>query len=83
MEFSRNFRFLTVINGNLVSMEFNGFLRRRVDFGKNLRLMDLSGFPGLWFGVKAIYYRVFLFIWGAVNKSFRLSQLITTLYNFI
>jgi len=51
-----------VINKNLVLMEFNGFLRRKIDFGGNLRLIDLSGFLGLWFGVKAIYYKVFLFV---------------------
>ena len=64
MEFSRNFRFLMVINKNLVLMEFNGFLRRKIDFGGNLRLIDLSGFPGLWFRVKAIYYKIFLFAIG-------------------
>ena len=64
MEFSKNFRFLMVISGNLVLVEFSGFLRRRVDFGGNLRLIDLSGFPRLWFKVKAICYRAFLFIMG-------------------
>ena len=51
-----------IINGNLMSVEFSGFLRHRVDFSGNLRLIDLSGFLGLWFGVKAIYYKVFLFV---------------------
>ena len=51
--FSGSFRFLIVINGNLVLVEFNGifglvesgkFLRRGVDFGGNLRLISLGGF---------------------------------------
>ena len=42
------------ISGNLISVEFgkilrlvesSGFLRRRVDISRNLRLVDLSGFP--------------------------------------
>jgi len=42
------------ISGNLILVEFGGilrliesgrFLRRRVNIGKNLRLVDLSGFP--------------------------------------
>ncbi len=61
MEFSRNFKFLTVINGNLILVEFSGFLRRKVDFGENIRLVDLNAFLRLWFGVKAIYYKIFLF----------------------
>ncbi len=65
VEFSRNFKFLTIIGKNLVSMEFGGFLRRKVDFNGNLRLIDLSGFLRLLFGVKIIYYRVFLFVMGA------------------
>ena len=56
MRFSGNFRFLTVINGNLVLVEFGGifrlvessrFLRCEVDFSGNLKLIDLSGFPRL------------------------------------
>jgi len=74
---------LTVIGGNFVLVEFGGFLGRGVDFGGNLRLIDFNGFPELWFGAKAAYYKTFLFIMGVVNKSFRLSQLITILYNFI
>ena len=64
MGFNRNFRFLTVINENLMSVEFSRFLRRKVDFSGNLRLIDLSRFPGLWFKVKAICHRVFLFATG-------------------
>ena len=54
MEFSEVFRSLTDISGNLILVEFgkisglvesSGFLRRRVDISKNLRLMDPSGFP--------------------------------------
>jgi len=42
------------ISGNLISVEFgkilrlvesSGFLRRGVDISRNLRLVDLSGFP--------------------------------------
>jgi len=42
------------IGGNLISVEFSRilrlvesgrFLRRRVDISRNLRLVDLSGFP--------------------------------------
>ena len=54
MGFSGNFRFLTVISGNLMSVEFGGifglvesdrFFGRGVDFSGNLRLVGLSGFP--------------------------------------
>jgi len=53
-----------VINGNFMSVEFSGFLRRKVDFSGNLKLMDFSGFSRLWFGVKAVYYKAFLFATG-------------------
>ena len=42
------------VGGNLIFIEFggilrlvesSGFLRRRVDISRNLRLIDLSGFP--------------------------------------
>ena len=45
-------------------VESSGFLKRGVDFSGNLRLVDLSGFPRFRFGIRAIYYRVFLFITG-------------------
>ena len=56
MGFSRNLRFLIVISGNLMSVEFGGifglmessrFLGCKVDFSRNLRLIDLSRFPRL------------------------------------
>jgi len=71
MGFSGNFRFLTVISGNLISVEFSGifglvesggFFGYKVDFGRNLRLIDLSGFLRLWFRVRVIYYRAFLLV---------------------
>jgi len=52
--FSGISRSLVDISGNLISVEFGGilrlvesgrFLRRGVDIGGNLRLVDLSGFP--------------------------------------
>ncbi len=58
-----------VIGGNLMLVEFggifglvesSGFLRCKVDFSGNLRLVGLSGFPRLWFRVGLIYYRAFL-----------------------
>ena len=42
-------------------MEFGGFFRHRVDFSGNPRLVDFSGFPGLWFKVKAMCYKTFWF----------------------
>ena len=53
-----------VIGGNLVSMEFGGFLRHAVDFGGNLRLINLSGFLSVWVRAKVTCYRVFLFVTG-------------------
>ncbi len=47
---------MIVISGNLVSVEFggifglvesSGILKYKVDFSRNLRLVDLSGFPRL------------------------------------
>ena len=35
-------------------MESGGFLRRGVDIGGNLRLVDLGGFPRFQFGVRAV-----------------------------
>ena len=47
MEFGRNFKFLTVINRNLMLVEFGGFLGYRVEFGGNPKLVDLGRFPRL------------------------------------
>ena len=46
------------------SVESGGFLRYKVDISKNLRLIDLSGFPKFQFRVKAVSYRAFLFATG-------------------
>ena len=35
-----------------------------VEFGRNLRLIDLSRFFKFQFGVRVVYYRVFLFVIG-------------------
>ena len=43
-------------------MESSGFLRCKVDFSGNLRLIDLSGFPRLWFRVRVTCYKAFLLI---------------------
>ena len=43
-------------------MEFNRFLRYRVDISENLRLVNLSGFFRFQFRVKVVYYRAFLLI---------------------
>ena len=61
MEFSKNFRFLTIISKNLMLIEFSGFFRHKVGFSKNPKLVDFNGFLRLWFGVKAIYYKAVLF----------------------
>jgi hypothetical protein len=54
MGFSGISKSLVDISGNLISAEFSrilrwvelgGFLRRGVDISRNLRLVDLSGFP--------------------------------------
>ena len=45
-------------------MESGGFLRRRVDIGGNLSLVDLSGFPRFQFRVRAASYKVLLLIIG-------------------
>jgi hypothetical protein len=53
MGFGRIFRSLVNISGNLIFVEFSGILRlvessrilrRGVDVGRNLRLVDFSGF---------------------------------------
>ena len=66
-------RSLADIVGYLILVEFSGiirlvesseFLRCGVDISGNLRLMDLSGFPKFWFGVRVVSYRAFLLITG-------------------
>ena len=36
------------------------FLRYRVDINRNLRLINFSKFPKFQFGVRAVYYKIFL-----------------------
>ena len=69
MEFSRNFRSLMDISGNLTLVklsriprlvESSKFLRYRVDISRNLRLMDFSGFLKFQFRVKMVRYKTFL-----------------------
>ena len=71
MEFSGNFKSLIDISGNFMLIEFGGipklikssrFLRRRVDIGRNLRLIDFSRFSKFQFGVRMVHYRTFLLI---------------------
>ena len=75
MGFSRNSRSLVDISRIFISVEFSrilglvessGFLRCRVDIGRNLRLVDLSRFPRFYFRFKfrAVRYKVFLLITG-------------------
>jgi hypothetical protein len=45
-------------------VESGGFLRCRVDIGRNLRLVDLSGFPRFQFRVRVVRYKAFLLITG-------------------
>ena len=45
-------------------VESSRFLKRRVDFSGNLRLVDLSGFLRFRFRIRVTYYRAFLFITG-------------------
>jgi hypothetical protein len=45
MGFSRNSRSLVDISGIFISVEFDRILRCRMDISRNLRLVDLSGFP--------------------------------------
>ena len=40
----------------------NKFLRRRVDIGGNLRLIDFNRFPRFQFRVRMVCYRTFLLI---------------------
>ena len=47
-------------------VESGGFLRYRVDIGRNLRLVDLSRFPRFYFRFRfrAVRYKAFLLITG-------------------
>jgi hypothetical protein len=45
-------------------VESGRFLRCRIDIGRNLRLVDLSGFPRFQFRVRVVYYKAFLLIIG-------------------
>ena len=75
MGFSRNSRSLVDISRIFISVEFGGilklvesggFLRCRVDISRNLRLVDLSGFPRFYFRFRfrVVYYKAFLLIIG-------------------
>ena len=68
MDISRYSRSLADISKYLISvefsriiksMEFNRFLKYRVDIGENLRL---SRFLKFWFRVRAVYYKAFLLV---------------------
>ena len=52
--------------GILRLVEFSGFLGYRVDISRNLRLVDLGGFPRFYFRFRfrAVYYKAFLLITG-------------------
>ena len=45
MEFSKVFRFLMDVSGNLISAEFGGFSGLKVDTNRNFRLINFSEFP--------------------------------------
>ena len=71
MGFGKNFKFLIGVGKSLILIEFSGvprlvksnkFLKYRVDISGNLRLIDLSKSFRFRFGVKAVYYKVFLLI---------------------
>ena len=65
MDISRNF-ILVEFSRILRLVESSRFLRCRVDISRNLRLVDLSGFPRFYFRFRfrAVYYKAFLFIIG-------------------
>ena len=59
--------FISVEFGRILRLvESSRFLRCRVDISRNLRLVDLSGFPRFYFRFRfrAVYYKVFLLIIG-------------------
>ena len=45
-------------------VELGRFLRRGVDISRNLRLVDLSGFPRFKFRVRVVSYKALLLITG-------------------
>ena len=45
--------------GYFILVEFSGTLKYRVDISGNF-----SGFPKFQFGVKVVYYKIFLFVTG-------------------
>ena len=55
---------LVEFSGIIKLVESSGFLRCRIDINRNLRLMDLSGFPKFQFRVRAVFYRAFLLTIG-------------------
>ena len=55
---------LVKFGGIIRLVKFSGFLKYRVDINRNLRLIDLSRFFKFQFGVRAVYYRVFLLAIG-------------------
>ena len=59
------------VSGNFTLIEFggipklvksSGFLGHKVDINGNLRLIDFSRFSRFQFRVRAVYYKIFLFI---------------------
>ena len=52
---------LVKFGGIIRLVESSGFLKYRVDIGKNLRL---DRFFKFWFGVKVVYYKAFLLATG-------------------
>jgi hypothetical protein len=57
--------FISVEFGGILRLvESGGFLRCRIDIGRNPRLVDLSRFPRFQFGVRVVYYKAFLLITG-------------------
>ena len=67
-------RYLTLVEFSRIIrlVEFNKFLKYKVDISGNLRLIDLSGFLKFRFRVRVEYYRVFLLAMGGGNKSLKL-----------
>ena len=61
MDINRNF-ILIEFDGISRLMEFSKFFKYRVDIGGNFRLINFSGFFKFWFGVRMVYYKIFLLI---------------------
>ena len=70
MRLSGNSSFLIDISKILILVEFGKFLKYRVDTDRNLGLVDPSGFPRFWFGVRVMYYRAFLLIIRGSKQKF-------------